>query len=715
MGAEGGRLIPFPDPDRETVSGELVDADGDGQPDTEHTTDLIERPDDDLVHVGEPLEGELLDEADERQLAWQRVMETRPVLPNWVREREQRIEAVRWATRYTWHRAKFHAVRSPLYGGRLVGRVPRGLARCLSWWGRWAFDLQAAPLRHAAVLQGDAATYTQLQRMRDDRVKRRVIGSLIAAGITSGGLVAMDALWPTGWWLLIPGAVAAFGALGGRQDRPLLTQATVTQQASKLKADVVSRAFVAAKLADEKQPITFPQPIQRDGKGWLAVVDLPYGKTFRKHAATKRADIASGLDVNVVTVFLDPDPMSERRVRLWVSDVDVFAQKPVPSPLIKAAKWDLWQGVPFGVDARDRLITMPLVWSNLLVGAIPRMGKTFAARIPVAAAALDPHTRLYVFNGKGDRAWQPFEQVAHVYGSGVREEVVERLVNSLHELVADMNDRFERMSKLPADQCPEAKLTPALSRSRRLNMPLTVIAIDEVQRYLEHPKHGETILDLLTDLVKVGPAAGFILVLATQKPDSKVMPDSLRGQIGTRFAMKVMTWQASETILGAGTYPAGMDASQLLRKHKGVGILLGADDGDLAERGGTTVRSHLLADGALEDMCRRARQLREDEGLLTGMAAGQMPAAARPSRVLEDLLAVFEEDRIHSEVAVQRLAERDPEVYDGWTKNDLAGALKPDGVRPGQAWATGLDGKKKNAQGYARDNVVEALARRLDQ
>jgi S-DNA-T family DNA segregation ATPase FtsK/SpoIIIE len=93
-------------------------------------------------------------------------------------------------------------------------------------------------------------------------------------------------------------------------------------------------------------------------------------------------------------------------------------------------------------------------------------------------------------------------------------------------------------------------------------MPLTLVAIDEIQRYLEHKDHGEKVLELLTDLVKVGPAAGIILVLATQKPDSKVMPDSLRGQIGTRFAMRTMTWQASETILGAGTYTTGLDSSR---------------------------------------------------------------------------------------------------------------------------------------------------------
>src|SRR5262249_43668434 len=97
----------------------------------------------------------------------------------------------------------------------------------------------------------------------------------------------------------------------------------------------------------------------------------------------------------------------------------------------------------------------------------------------------------------------------------------------------------------------------------------------------EHPDHGRTILALLTDLAKVGPAVGIMLLLATQKPSSDVLPDDLRGQLGTRFALKVMTWQASDTILGAGTAKTGLDASRFLRTHKGVGILLGADDTDL--------------------------------------------------------------------------------------------------------------------------------------
>lgn len=662
------------------------------------------------------LDAELVDEVEVHTERWRRRMDARPVIPVWLREREQRMEAARWAARYVWHLTRFHTSRAPVYVLRLVAISPRGAGRTVGVWYRWVADAEAKPLRVASVAQADADTYLKLAAIRRERVRTRTVTSLIVLVITAVGILVLLALAPAAFWLLSTAGLLVLGVVGRRPDRPIVLPATMSQQATKLTPEVVTRAFLAAGLAKETEPVSFAQPIQRDGKGWLAVLDLPFGGTFTK-AAKRREEIASGLNVNAVTVFLDPDQMSERRVRLWVSDIDVFAQKPVVSPLVKMEAFDFWQPIPFGLDARDRLVTMPLVFSSLLVGAIPRMGKTFSARIPAAAAALDPHVRLLVFNGKGDAAWRPFEQVAHVYGSGIRDDVVELLVASLRELVGDMNSRFERMSQLPTDACPDAKLTPALARNRRLKMPLTVVAMDEIQRYLEHEVHGADILALLTDLVKVGPAAGIMLVLATQKPDAKVIPDSLRGQIGTRFAMRVMTYQASETILGAGTYSAGMDASRFLSRHKGVGILLGADDGDLAERGGQTVRTHLLNGPALDTICARGRALREGAGTLSGMAIGDMPVTeARPSRVLDDLAAVFApgEDKAWSEVLVARLAERNPGVYDGWSANQLATALKPYDVAPSQVWATGPDGKPANRRGYIRSVITDALAARLD-
>lgn len=113
-----------------------------------------------------------------------------------------------------------------------------------------------------------------------------------------------------------------------------------------------------------------------------------------------------------------------------------------------------------------------------------------------------------------------------------------------------------------------------------------------------------------------------------------MIPDKLRGQIGTRIALKVMTWQASETILGAGTYKAGMDASKLLKSHKGVGLLLGADgETDLDAGEAVTVKTHLLEIKGIRAACQRGRALREAAGTLTGDAAGNTELGELPPHV----------------------------------------------------------------------------------
>lgn len=96
------------------------------------------------------------------------------------------------------------------------------------------------------------------------------------------------------------------------------------------------------------------------------------------------------------------------------------------------------------------------------------------------------------------------------------------------------------------------------------------------------------------------------------------MPTRLRDVIGTRFALKTMTYQSSEAVLGAGSYSAGYDASRFQRAHKGVGWLLGADDtGDVDEA--VTVRTFLATAADVERVVDRARAARIAAGTLSGV------------------------------------------------------------------------------------------------
>src|SRR5207244_8346931 len=116
-------------------------------------------------------------------------------------------------------------------------------------------------------------TYRNLAKEHAHRVRTRLM-VLAAAGVLALGL--LPRLRPA-TPLLVALAVGLLGWHGRRKDQPLIDAAVMSKVAArKLTADMVVRAFVAAKLCKEDDPITFAQPIARHGTGWAAARDRPY-------------------------------------------------------------------------------------------------------------------------------------------------------------------------------------------------------------------------------------------------------------------------------------------------------------------------------------------------------------------------------------------------------------------------------------------------------
>ena len=243
--------------------------------------------------------------------------------------------------------------------------------------------------------------------------------------------------------------------------------------------------------------------------------------------------------------------------------------------------------------------------------------------------------------------------------SGDDPEHVQALADRLVELVGEVQARFRRMRELDDEICPESKITPAMSCDRTLGMPITGAFIDEVQVPLEDRTPitvqgkslpaGQYIGELLTWLAKKGPAAGIVLVLATQRPDTKTIPSNLRAVLGSRFALRVMDWRDSNIILGEQMNTRGWDSSRLLSTHKGVGIL--RPDGDTAAGADTlalTVRTYYMPNDDWATLCHRGRALRERSGTLTGHAIGA------------DSAPVLDEAAVAKVIGAERLPAEQP-------------------------------------------------------
>ncbi|MFJ9542370.1 cell division protein FtsK [Streptomyces sp. NPDC101225] len=642
-----------------------------------------------------------------------------PVLPDWVKLPDQRKAVRKWAVRHYSAVVGYHAVRLPcIYTPKILWYSPRGAWRWSAAIGRWVFDAEGKSLRLASVAAEDAAEYLKLSRQRNDRVRLRGIVAAIASVVGLAATLTLYVMAPS-WLLLLAVATltTTLGAVGAPADRPLIDMAKVTFRKRRLSSDIVIRAHEAAGLTTKDQTIAFPRPIGRDGDGWRVVVDLPYGKTF-EDALKAHGRLASGMDIAPTQLFLDKDETSGRRVSYWIADRDPLAVPSGKSPLLGATRVDFWKPFPWGVDERGNPVMATMLWLSLLVGAVPRQGKTFSARTIALAAALDPYVRLYVFDGKASPDWRKFALVAHRIAFGIVPkngfDPVGHLLTSLRELKADVEDRYHRLSELPLHICPEGKLTPEISRDKKLNMPLTLFVIDEVQEYLQHPEHGKEILSLLVYLARVAPAVGVSVMTSTQKPDDKACPSELRDQHQARFALRVGSWQVSDVVLGAGSYSEGLDASKLLKSHKGVGLLKGmSDDSGI-------VRTYLADGRDAERVLTRAAALREAEGTLTGDAAGEAPAPETSATILDDVAAVLGkgEAKVWSETIVDRLADLRPDVYGPWAELDakpkaeaLTAALKPFGVATEQI-SRRIDGKTVNKRGIKREDIATAITER---
>lgn len=691
-----------------------------------------------VIPAGPVLDGELIDDdrsggqhEQYRQASW---WQHSPRVPAALKSRSRAAQATKDAA--------VTVARSPW---RFVAATARGTVLAARAWRRW---VTVHEYREAAEQSEKLADkYVEIRELT--LLRWRVTGAL--AGTGAAGVAVADMVYGSRalWITAVIGAVV-LAITGRRKDGSPGRRAVLAGARSltwTMDPQVLVDAFRDAKLIGKDETLRLVERANRVGAGWAITVDLPATRKATDVIKNREA-LASALAVDEVQLLVERvrgNGGHAGRVAMWVADADPYATPPLRTPLLDVACWDAWRPVPFGRDARDRRISLPLVWTSLLVGAIPRQGKTFAARLAAAGLVLDPYTRLYVADFKAGKDWDAAAQVAHRFMSGDEPAHVLTLAAWLVELITEVQGRYRRMRELDNDICPESKITPAMSRDPGLDMPITGIVIDEVQVPLEERTPievqnktipaGQYIGELLTWLAKKGPAAGIVLVLATQRPDTKTIPSALRAVLGSRFALRVMDWRDSNIILGEQMNTRGWDSSRLLPSHKGVGIL--RPDGETAAGADVLammVRTDYMPNNDWTTLCERGRALRASAGTLTGHAigAGSTPALdpatvahviggsfttgdAPPARELpEPLASVVEylgadlDDGGREFVPTAELVEAldvEPTAF-GRQMGEL-------GCRPRPGRIFGEDGTSRQARGYLTADIRAAIKEAL--
>lgn len=722
----GGKVLDFPnvhgtDADPVASAGEVIDADP-GTVDNDQTAPLpVDQPGPATDADDRPLVDRLAEMTKAR----------RPILPSWLRSRDELAEVTRWAACHVGHVTTFHAVRVPVYAAKLFGRSPRGLVRVIAHTGAWVADAEGQALREHAVDRKDAETYLKLKSVQPRG--RFTLVVLAAVVLTVGALLLVGFTPLVAQIAAAMVAVGVLGWIGTPADKSVFGgRAVVTHKAQRLTSDVVVRALAALGLAEINKAvakggngITFPAPIVRDGPGWRAEIDLPYGVTVTD-ILERRPRLASGLRRPLGCVWPEPDADQHAgRLVLWVGDQDLRKSRQPAWPLKRSGRADAFAPLPFGTDQRGRIITITLMFANLLIGAMPRQGKTATLRTLLLALALDVLVELRVFELKGTGDLSPLEPVCHHYAQGAKDETLDALMVSLRELHAELERRADRIDKLARHDrslVPDNKVTPELAGRRSFKLWPIAFAVDECQELFSHPDFKDEAERLCTAIIKRGPALGIMLILATQRPDSKSLPTGISDNVAIRFCLRVSGQVANDMVLGTSSYQEGIRATQFTPiLDAGIGWLKGATPEP------KIVRSFYLDGPGAEKIVDRARALREAAGTLTGHAIGQKldPDQGLAVSLLADVLSVIrlDEDKVWSETIVDRLAELRPEVYGEWAEQksankatQLAAALKPYGIETEQVYGRLPNGKAANRRGVVRQHVADAHdARRASQ
>jgi len=214
-----------------------------------------------------------------------------------------------------------------------------------------------------------------------------------------------------------------------------------------------------------------------------------------------------------------------------------------------------------GVDEFGKPLYVPIIFRNLLIGGEPGAGKSSLLSNFIAHAALSRDCRLCLIDGKQVELGL-WEQDADVFVGPDQKHAI----STLRRLQTVMDRRYAYLrSHRRRKISPEDAFLPI------------VVAVDEIA-YFSATVGTKTDQDLfsalLRDLVSRGRAVGIIVLAATQRPSSDIIPTSLRDLFAWRFCGRTSTDASSDIVLGHGWAAKGYTANSLDPTNQGSGLLI---------------------------------------------------------------------------------------------------------------------------------------------
>jgi S-DNA-T family DNA segregation ATPase FtsK/SpoIIIE len=221
----------------------------------------------------------------------------------------------------------------------------------------------------------------------------------------------------------------------------------------------------------------------------------------------------------------------------------------------------IFDAVHVGIDEFGHPVRVPMIYRNMLIGGEPGAGKSALLNAIVAHAALSLDCRLVLLDGKQVELGQWRRCADAFVGPDIRQAL-----SLLLRLQQMMDNRYAYLLG-----CERRKVAPV-----DVFLPY-LVACDEIAYFSAttgDKKQREEFAALLRDLVARGRAVGIIVIAATQRPSSDIIPTSLRDLFAWRFAGRCTTNSSSDIVLGQGWAQQGWSANTISPNNPGAGLLI---------------------------------------------------------------------------------------------------------------------------------------------
>ena len=211
-----------------------------------------------------------------------------------------------------------------------------------------------------------------------------------------------------------------------------------------------------------------------------------------------------------------------------------------------------------GVDTKGNPIYLDITKTpHLLIAGQTGSGKSVCLNSIIASLALNclPTDLQFLLIDPKRVEFLPYENMPNLISRHVIKDVDEAIL-SLKWLVQEMEFRNTILEKCRCKNIKDFKrklnhgLIKGMPISYTQNIPYIVAIIDEFSDLMMHSSKETTNYIML--LAQKARSVGIHLILATQRPSTKIISGDIKANFPTRIALKTATATDSTTILGFG-------------------------------------------------------------------------------------------------------------------------------------------------------------------